>query len=242
MGIEPSAIPDLVQWTKRWHDNPHSSWFEDATPLHTVYLDAFYMDICEVTNAQYKKFMDATGHSAPKYWSGPKYNAPNQPVVGVNWHDAVAYAKWAGKRLPTEAEWEKAARGELVGKKYPWGDSDPTGTLCNFADKNANFEWSDKSIDDGYEYPSPVGGYGANGYGLYDMAGNVFEWCADWHDSGYYVNSPYNNPLGVDSGLFRVLRGGSYYNGPYSLLVALRTLSPPALTLDRVGFRCASQD
>ena len=96
---------------------------DNEKPVHTVYVDAFYMDKYEVTNAQYRKFMSATGHREPKYWDYSDYNQPNQPVVAVSWNDATAYARWAGKRLPTEAEWEKAARGGLEGREYPWGDT-----------------------------------------------------------------------------------------------------------------------
>ena len=125
----------------------------DELPVHTVSLDDFYMDVNEVTNAQYKKFVEATGHREPKGygfvdgevkdgfepWKSPYFNGDNQPVVCVSWHDAMAYAQWAGKRLPTEAEWEKAAHGGLKGKRYPWGDEAPDGTQCNFADKNTNW-------------------------------------------------------------------------------------------------------
>ena len=134
---------------------------DDEKPVHTVFVDAFYIDIYEVTNAQYKKFVEATGHREPKGygfvdgevkddfepWKSPDFNGDNQPVVCVSWHDAMAYAQWAGKRLPTEAEWEKAARGGLKGKRYPWGDEAPDGTQCNFADKNTNFVFSDKFFD-----------------------------------------------------------------------------------------------
>ena len=214
-----------------------------ALPVHTVYLDAFYMDIYEVTNAQYQKFMEATGRAAHRHLSDPKYRAPEQPVVGVNWHDAVAYAKWAGKRLPTEAEWEKAARGGLVGKRFPWGNRDPDGSQCNFADMNLDYIESDNSVDDGFAFTAPVGRYLPNGYGLYDIAGNVWEWCADWYDENYYANSPTNNPLGPDSGTVRVVRGGSFATPTHILRVALRSAHDPAYAEDGgIGFRCVFQD
>ena len=195
-------------------------------PVHTVYLDAFYMDIYEVTNAQYGKFMNATGHSAPRYWNNSSDNAPEQPVVGVSWHDAVAYAEWAGKRLPTEAEWEKAARGGLIGKRYPWGDEAPdAGGVYRACYGN-----------------DPVGSFAGNGYGLYDMAGSVYEWCADWYDGNYYSDSPNDNPLGPGSGTYRVLRGGSWYIYTNTLRVAYRPYGDPAYTLSSYGFRCVSQD
>lgn len=215
----------------------HGVGFDDEQPVHTVYLDAFYIDKYEVTNAQYRKFMDATGHSAPGYWNDALVNAPKQPVVGLSWHDAVAYAEWEGKRLPTEAEWEKAARGGLVGKRYPWGDEAPdAGGVYRANYDPGGFD------EDGYFYTSPVGSFAPNGYGLYDMAGNVWEWCADWRDGGYYANSPYNNPLGPDSGSFRVLRGGSWLYGPGRLRVADRDDYSPSLTDINIGFRCVSQD
>ena len=204
------------------------SW---ALPVHTVYLDAFYMDVYEVTNAQYQKFMDATGHSAPVNY-GDNFNAPEQPVVGANWYDAVAYATWAGKRLPTEAEWEKAARGGLAGKRYPWGD-DISHDDANYYGTGGADVWYDTS---------PVGSFAPNGYGLYDMAGNVWEWCADWYDGSYYANSPLNNPLGPDSGSGRVLRGGSWCAAPSSLRAADRYGRLPTFTFFTVGFRCVSQD
>jgi sulfatase modifying factor 1 len=170
---------------------------DNEKPIHTVYLDAFHIDIYEVTNAQYKKFMDATGYKAPYYWSYPDYNAPNNPVVAVRWEDAKAYADWAEKRLPTEAEWEKAARGGLAGKMYPWGNT--------VTHDNANDDGTGGK--DVWEYTSPVGSFAPNGYGLYDMAGNVFEWCADFSDNNYYANSPKSNPTGPASGEYRILRG-----------------------------------
>ena len=205
-----------------------SSDGDDEKPVHTVYLDAFYMDVYEVTNAQYKKFIDVTGHGAPEYRGDSNLNAPNQPVVGVTWHDAVAYAKWAGKRLPTEAEWEKAARGGLVGKKYPWGDS--------ISHDNANCR--DTAGKDRWKYTARVGSFAPNGYGLYDMAGNVWEWCADWYDGEYYASSPRRNPTGPSSGKYRVLRGGSWDSGAYYLRAAYRlNLNPPLSSLN-LGLRC----
>jgi formylglycine-generating enzyme required for sulfatase activity len=212
----------------------------DEKPVHTVYTDSFYMDIYEVTNVQYNRFVNATGRRRSRYHDDPKYNDPYHPVVGVSWHDAVAYAEWAGKRLPTEAEWEKAARDGLKGEIYPWGNLPPDGTQCNFADKSASggwhSEWSDTKAYDGYPLTAPVGSYMPNGYGLYDMAGNVWEWCADWY--GYYPDSPERNPVGPDSGTRRVLRGGSWNNTPAHLRVSYRYSREPKKALNYIGFRC----
>jgi len=228
MGTDPSEIPKLVKWARelkqhsgRRYNDAESEWFMDETPHHVVYLDAFYMDIYEATNAQYKEFIDATGRKAPIYWND--LNAPNHPVVGVSWDDANAYSKWAGKRLPTEAEWEKAARGGLVRKRFPWGDEDPDDTRCNFEDKSI----------------TPVGSYPPNGYGLYDMGWNVREWCADWYDKGYYEISLRKNPQGPNSGDTRVLRGRSWGDfHPRYIRVSSRSHFGPSGANPDVGFRC----
>ena len=205
-----------------------SDGYDPEKPVHTVYVDAFYMDKYEVANAQYRKFMQATGHREPDYWDDSRFNQPNQPVVGVNWNDAVAYARWAGKRLPTEAEWEYAARGGLEGRKYPWGDTIDSSKALYHQDSSTV-----KSVS--------VGSYSSNGYGLYDMAGNVWEWCADWYGSDYYSKSSSRNPQGPSSGSTRVLRGGSWYNVTVSLRVAGRNFFNPASTnYDGLGFRCVS--
>ena len=143
-----------------------------------------------------------------------------QPVTNINWNDAWSYAAWlVGKtghfyRLPSEAEWEYAARGGLAGKRYPWGNKKADGSQCNFADKNAphDFFGIDRIADDGYRYTAPVGSYPANGYGLYDIAGNVWEWCSDWYDENYYSDLPVQNPQGpyVSPMNLRVLRGGAW--------------------------------
>jgi len=274
MGTDPAEIPGLVQWIKELYPDSdvEASWFEDETPRHTVYLDAFYIDKHEVTNAQYRKFVQATGRSEPegfglvsvkgieyrwesgfKPWSDENYNGDDQPVVCVSWEDAKAYAEWAGKRLPTEAEWEKAARGGLVGKRFPWGgpreggDWPPPPKAGNFADEAFNKTFPDATFfipgyDDGYAYTAPVGSFSPNGYGLYDMAGNVWEWCADWYDEGYYAKSPRENPKGPDSGQYRVLRGGSWDHLDSTRRVANRFLNGPTFTDYDHGFRCVAQD
>lgn len=196
---------------------------------HVVYLDAFYMDKYEVTNAQYKKFIDATGHRAATYLNYVGFDAPDQPVVGLNWDDAEAYCQWAGKRLPTEAEWEKAARGGLRGKKYPSGD-EITHDDANYFSTGGRDKWMSAA---------PVGSFAPNGYGLYDVAGNVWEWCADWHDENYYSTSPKRNPKGPDSGKGRVLRGGSWSLYPDYLLVSKRYSRSPVYMGNDMGFRCA---
>jgi sulfatase modifying factor 1 len=218
----------------------------DERPVHTVTLDAFYIDLYEVTNDQYRKFVEATGHEKPVYWKYSNFNEPNQPVVGVSWDDANAYAKWAGKRLPTEAEWEKAARGGLIGKKYAWGDSSiPPPGAGNFADETAKLVFKKWDIingyDDGYSHPAPVGSFSPNGYGVYDMMGNVWEWCSDYYGSGYYASSAKSNPKGPASGRDRVIRGGSWFADKDYLRVPNRFNYEPSYVIDsagNIGFRC----
>ena len=204
-------------------------------PVHTVYLDAFYIDKYAVTVGQYKQFIQATGHRALPDRVSEYSPTDRHPVVCVNWHDAMAYAKWAGKRLPTEAEWEYAARGGLIGKKYPWGDA--------IDSSKANYKRNaDKT--------TPVGSYPPNGYGLYDMAGNVWEWCLDEFNKGFYFTSPHSNPVagGTITSIInnstnvktpRVLRGGSWGYGPGSPRVAYRNTYYPTYTHNAYGFRCA---
>jgi len=150
--------------------NVTESWTERSRPVHTVTLDGFYMDKTEVTVGQFKAFLaDDSSYSWGGSWDSVVTYSPTDehPMIYVNWEDAVAYAEWAGKRLPTEAEWEKAARGGLKGKEYPWGD-EVTHDDANYSDTGGTDTWT---------YSAPVGSFEANGYGLYDMAGNVYEWC-----------------------------------------------------------------
>ena len=209
-------------------------------PVHTVTVSAFYIDATEVTNAAYKQFLDATGHKPPESWADPAFNAPDQPVVGVAWFDAAAYAQWAGKRLPTEAEWEYAARGGRIGARYPWGDT-ITHDDANYKGKGG------KDIWDG---PAPVRNFPPNDYGLYDMGGNVWEWCADEYDAKFYSVSEENNPIAGKLITFmnddfakvntrRVKRGGSWTSTDNKLRVASRNFFDPPATSGTTGFRCA---
>ena len=209
-------------------------------PVHMVTVNAFYMDVNEVTNAVYKQFLDATGHKAPDFWDDPAFNAPDQPVVGVAWLDAAAYAQWAGKRLPTEAEWEYAARGGRTGGRYPWGDT-ITHDDANYKGKGG------KDIWDG---PAPVGNFPPNDHGLYDMGGNVWEWCADEYDAKFYSVSKENNPVAGKLITFmnddfakvntrRVTRGGSWSSADNKLRVANRNFFDVSATSETTGFRCA---
>ncbi|MBM3238226.1 formylglycine-generating enzyme family protein [Candidatus Poribacteria bacterium] len=235
----------------------------DEKPVHTVYLDAYYIDAYEVTNAQYRKFVEATGRREPegygyvngnwqpgfKPWRDPNFNNPNQPVVCVSWEDAKAYAEWVGASLPTEAQWEKAARGGLVGKKFLWGDEFPPRELVgNFADESWKKVFPGWPIitgyDDGYAYTAPVGKFAPNGYGLYNMVGNVWEWCLDAYESDYYGRSPERNPVNdnftdVNS---RVVRGGTWSYYPlYYLRCASRYYNGPTNADINYGFRCCSR-
>jgi eukaryotic-like serine/threonine-protein kinase len=216
--------------------NPAESCFPNEQPLHTVYLDAYVIDKYEVTNARYKACVDAGGCTAPQnvdsrtrtpYYSNATY--ANYPVINVDWHQANAFCAWADKRLPTEAEWEKAARGPSDTRKYPWGNAALTCSLANYGGTN------------GCEGDtSEVGNYaaGASPYGVMDMAGNVWEWVNDWYDANYYSVSPDSNPQGPATGTNRALRGGSWFSNVNRVRSAYRNLSLPVNWADHVGFRC----
>ncbi|MBC8346181.1 MAG: formylglycine-generating enzyme family protein [Candidatus Marinimicrobia bacterium] len=219
----------------------------DNTPVHTVKIDSFYMDKYEVTVGQFKQFINETGYDWDRSWWKVSIfsRTDNHPIIYVNWHAATAYAKWAGKRLPTEAEWEYAARGGLKGKRYPWGN--------NITKDDANF-YKYWKHDDEYEKPysllsgkdkwkysmAPVGSFEPNGYGLYDMAGNAAEWCQDWYEENYYSISPMDNPKGPETGQTKVTRGGHYYSWHKGLRVYNRGSNPPHVKRwqDVQGFRC----
>jgi sulfatase modifying factor 1 len=210
-------------------------------PQHPITLDAYYIGRCPVTQAQYARFVQAAGHRVPFVdadwakaynWDAARKAPPRgkeqHPVVLVSWDDAVAYCWWAGLRLPAEAEWEKAARG-TDGRIYPWGNK-WDAARCN-------------THEGGKGGTTPVGAYSPGGdspYGCADMAGNVWEWCADWYDGGYYAHSPSRNPQGPSSGSYKVLRGGSWGGGWDYVRVALRYDLTPDDRYGSFGFRCAA--
>ena len=194
-----------------------------SSPRHKISLSAFYMDKCEVTVAQYAGFAQAVGKKTPPQ---PPESTPLYPVLSINWHDADAYCKWAGKRLPTEAQWEKAARG---GSDTGWHFGTDNGLLAEYA-------WYG---DNSGGHAHPVGQKRPNQYGLYDMAGNAGEWCADFYSENYYKNSPRNNPEGPANGSERVLRGGSWGGHYVITLPFIRKWLPPGHDNGYLGFRCA---
>ena len=206
----------------------------DAKPVHIVYLDGFYMDQYEVTVDQFLQFCDVKGRKMPEQ---PEWNKNNHPVVNVSWHDAKAYAKWAGKRLPTEAEWEYAAREAVKDVRFGNGNDIADPSEINF---NGSSEHKESySVSGDYrQSTTPVGSFTPNAWGLYDMSGNVWEWCADRYDENYYMRSPELNPKGPSSGAYRVLRGGSWLNIPMNLQCALRSWLAPQLRYNYIGFRC----
>lgn len=215
----------------------------DEGPKHKVYLDDFYIGKYEVTNRQYQSFVKATGHRAPENCCEAKYNVwrgndplpgtEETPVMSVSWDDAAAFCKWAGGRLPTEAEWEKAARG-TDGRKYPWGNDPVTGNRANYGIENITYWEGPATLAKKDQYD-----FGRSPYGAYEMAGNVWEWVADFYDPEYYKNSPDKNPKGPTSGKERVIRGGSWQNTPEILRSSNRNKQAPDERRVFIGIRCA---
>ena len=206
-----------------WYPNPA----KDDVPARRIYLDSFEIDETEVTNERYSAFVSATGHRTPFHWVNgkPAADQGNHPVTNVSWDDAKAFCTWDRKRLPSEAEWERAARGVSEGKKYTWGDRDPTP-------KDARYNRLDG--------PTAVCSLPRNELGLCDMTGNVWEWCSDWYGKNYYEAAPDRNPPGPDTGLYRVLRGGSWFDVPkLFLMVSYRSWARAGERSPTIGFRCA---
>lgn len=201
-------------------------------PVHPVFLAEFTIGRSAVTNRLYQSFIEDSGHQAPPAWNDPRFNHPDQPVTSVNWFDATAYCEWLSEktggvyRLPTEAEWERAARGGLEGKLYSWGDEPP------HLQPNYHALWLNG--------PERVGQRPANGFGLHDISENVHEWCSDWYDECSYLDSPVRNPQGPVVGTRRASRGGSWRHQIKITRVAARSSIPPEFRYSDYGFRLAA--
>ncbi len=220
MGRSHSLPDDGLQWV------PHT--LRDDRPVHSVWLRDFEIDVHEVTNRQYAEYLAAMGGSVrtPHHWRGT--DGPDgridEPVANVTWDEARDYCAWRGMRLPTEAEWEKACRGGLPARKYPWGDEELDDTRARY---------------DSVRGPVKVCSFEANGYGLCDMAGNAWEWTSDIYGKEYYAESPGRNPTGPGQGRYKVLRGGSWSDVPKFLTCAIRSFARPEERSPNIGFRCA---
>jgi formylglycine-generating enzyme required for sulfatase activity len=204
---------------------------DNEQPVHRVWIDAFHIATRQVTNHEYGVFLNATGSAAPSSWSDPNFSNPNQPVVAVSWFEAVRYCHWLSEmthhkfRLPTEAEWERAARGGIEGRLFPWGD-EPPQTRPHYAGR-----WKTG--------PEPVGRGEPNTFGIYDICENVHEWCVDWFQADYYLHSPERNPQGPETGIRRASRGGSWRHHIKISRCAARSSIPPEFQYADYGFRLA---
>lgn len=214
---------DLVEIPSGWFWMGWEDGHPGERPRHRVWTAAFAIGRTPVTNREYARFLAATSATPPPWWSDARFNHPEQPVVGVNWADAVAFCNWQSRetglvhRLPTEAEWEKAARGGLCGARFPWGDERPSPSS--------------------FDRPPLATETPANPFGLLALSGVCHEWCLDWEDDGYYARSPERNPEGPPSGTRKISRGGAWrHHDPWSA-VAHRSSLPPGLRYSDYGFR-----
>ena len=227
-------------------DDVGSGWQQgnpNEHPEHSIKLSAYYIDQFEVTIERYSKFLEEAKHGEPALWDQDAVaTAPDRPVVGMTWEDAEAYCKWAGKRLPSEAEWEKAARGTDK-RRFPWGDMQPFVDIANY---NRGL-WVSYPITLAPVTSGTVGmsirhglkDGGKSPYGLYHMAGNAAEWVADWYDREYYAKTAKENPKGPESGDKKVIRGGSWGDSPRNIRVSARFSASPDFHDTSIGFRCA---
>jgi len=221
----------MVRIPEDWFLMGSDAGQENERPVHRVWVEPFELAACQVTNAEYARFLAATQHRKPLHCEDPLFSHPEQPVVAPSWFDAVAYCEWLSARtckhyrLPSEAEWERAARGGEEGKIYPWGDT-PLESLANYAAR-----WRSA--------PEAVGRAERNAYGLFDIGANVHEWCADWFGADYYRVSPERNPQGPPEGSRRASRGGSWRHATKVSRCAARSSIPPEFQYADYGFRVA---
>ena len=225
-----NAVETFAQIPGGWFDMGSEAGQADEGPVHRVWVDSFQMAVFPVTRDEYRRFLDATNRDRPREWDAPKFGEPDQPVVGVSWNDAVVYCLWRSSngelvRLPTEAEWERAARGRHPASDYPWGDAIPA--------------WIPNAGRGPLEAPWKVGLGDPSDFGLYGIAANIHEWCADWHSRAYYRESPRRNPDGASSGVRRASRGGSWRHSVTISRNAARSKLDPSYRYTDYGFRVA---
>lgn len=239
MGTTPDQIEQAVILCSTYRESCNRDLFADEEPTHTVTLEAFWIDRTEVTNAQYRRCVEAGTCTATSCPDDTTLTGDSQPAVCVSWEQADAYCTWAGGRLPTEAEWEYAARG-AAGTVYPWGNDFASGNT-SFCDTHCSFSWADLEANDGYTTTAPVGSFppGASWCGALDMAGNAWEWVQDWYTA--YTAGPQTNPVVAEGSRGRVLRGGSWDLDPALLRAAARNWGSPTAASDVSGFRCAAE-
>jgi len=234
MPTEPlsTQAPALALIPEGWFHMGSGTGQDNERPVHRVWVDTFRLAARQVTNTDYHRFLEATGSPPPPFWNDPNFDHPEQPVVAVSWFEAEQYCGWLSAvtgqyyRLPTEAEWERAARGGAENKLFPWGDAPPE-SLPDYATR-----WKNG--------PEPVARYRPNAFGLYDISENVHEWCSDWYQAVYYANSPERNPRGPESGDRRASRGGSWRHHIKVTRCAARSSIPPQFHYADYGFRVAS--
>ena len=223
--------PEMARIPEGWFQMGCPAGRDDEKPEHRVWVDRSELGVTQVANAEYARFLAATQHPAPLHWEDENFRHPQQPVVATSWFDAAAYCQWLSKmtgrhyRLPTEAEWERAALGGVEGRLYPWGHTPPE-SLPDYSRR-----WKTG--------PERVGQYAPNAYGLYNLCDNVHEWCADWYDAGYYTRSPERNPPGPEEGKRRASRGGSWRHHIKVSRCAARSSIPPEFHYADYGFRVA---